>query len=945
MTSLSPVLLSLFLVACSSLSGAPVQPDQSPNDSNAYRLITLENELQVLLVSDPDTRKAAAALDVMVGSGDNPEGREGLAHFLEHMLFLGTDKYPDAAEYEEFITEHGGNRNAYTSFEHTNYFFDINEAFLPEALDRFAQFFIAPRFDAEYVEREKNAVQAEYQMGLKSDGRRGMDVMREVINPDHPFSQFSVGSLETLADRPESTVREDLLLFYDKYYSANQMKLVVLGSESLDELEAMVRPMFAPIPNKDFTHQDVAVSLFSSVEPLPQLVKIEPQATLRQLQAGFPIADYRDAYRAKPLAYLGNLVGHEGQGSLLSRLKAEGLAEGLGAGLGLGWRGGSMFSVNITLTEQGVEQYERVLQLLFAYMDMLRDQGPKEWLYDEQAQLAELGFRFRESSEPIHYVSALATGMYTYQPQDVLRGPYLMSEYDESMLEELLADLVPGNALVTLSDKSVDTDRSSTYYQVAYSKTAIDSEQMNRWQSSQAETALNLPAPNEFIADDVTLISVADDNPPVPQVVLESERQKIWFIQDEEFKIPRGATYINFRSPAVGHSADQTAAAVLYTTLLKDAVNEYAYPAQLAGLNFDMYKHAQGISLRISGYNDKQDVLLDHLLKVIKASSFEEDRFLNIRNDLIRSLKNMVAMRPSSQVVADMREAQLYGEWNEQALIDALERLDLAGLETYIAEFWAGAEAEALVYGNYAPGTEQNVSAKISQVVSDQPSVDIPKLRVLKLAAGESLQYAVDVPHDDSVVAWYLQGAGNSWDDRAAVALTVQIMKSGFFQQLRTEQQLGYIAQTANWPQLGVPGFIMLIQSPVADADAVAKAMDTFMTGVEGSLSDEQFERHRQALVSDIRRPDKNLWDRAEFYWQSIAKKQFEFDGRDALADAVQGLSKEDWLAYFNEVFRHQQRSLQVVSPGRWDKLPSIQGQIYYDATAIKEGHEVYTIE
>ena len=118
-----------------------VQPIQSPNDDLEYRLLTLENELQVLLISDPDTPKAAASLDVMVGSGDNPPGRGGLAHFLEHMLFLGTDKYPDAAEYERYITEHGGSRNAYTSFEHTNYFFDVNAPFLPEALDRFAQFF------------------------------------------------------------------------------------------------------------------------------------------------------------------------------------------------------------------------------------------------------------------------------------------------------------------------------------------------------------------------------------------------------------------------------------------------------------------------------------------------------------------------------------------------------------------------------------------------------------------------------------------------------------------------------------------------------------------------------------------------------------------------------------------------------------------------------------
>ena len=240
-------------------------------------------------------------------------------------------------------------------------------------------------------------------MGLKSDPRRGLDVLQEVMNPDHPFSQFSVGSLDSLADRPGSSVRDDLLAFYDKHYSANVMRLVVLGAESLDELESLVVPMFSTIPNKSFEPQQIEQPMFSDGS-LPMLLQIEPLATLRQLQVSFPIADYRAAYQVKPVTYLGNLVGHEGAGSLLSQLKKEGLAEGLAAGAGLGWRGGSLFSVSITLTEKGAADYDRVLQLLFAYMDMLREQGPRQWLYEEKSRLADLSFRFKEQVSPINYV-------------------------------------------------------------------------------------------------------------------------------------------------------------------------------------------------------------------------------------------------------------------------------------------------------------------------------------------------------------------------------------------------------------------------------------------------------------------------------------------------------------------------------------------------------------
>ncbi len=936
--------LLVLVSACATTTAPGLQPVQSPNDDYRYRLLTLDNELEVLLVSDPGAPKAAASLDVHVGSGDNPPGRAGLAHFLEHMLFLGTDKYPDAAEYERFITEHGGSHNAYTSFENTNYFFDINSEYLPEALDRFAQFFIAPRFDARYVEREKNAVEAEFQMGLKSDDRRGLDVLQEVVNPDHPYSQFTVGTLDTLADRPDASVRDDMIAFYDRHYSANVMRLAVLGSQSLDELEALVRPLFSQVPNRDYRRPEIAAPLFAP-EQLPLFVQVEPLATQRQMTVSFPIPDYRDQYRAKPGLYVGNLVGHEGEGSLLSQLKAEGLAESLGAGEGLGWNGGALFSISVTLTEKGSKQPQRILQLLFAYMDMLRREGPQDWLYREQSQLADLAFRFREQGSPMGYVSALATGMQHYGPEDVLRGPYIMDRYEEEALVELIELIRPRNAVVMYSDQSVAGDRVSGFYQVPYSSGLLDTTGLAGNGGDAAVAALYLPSPNEFIAEDVALVPLPDPMPAMPEVLLQAERQAIWFMPDNEFRVPRGLIYINFRSPEVGRDARQAAQAALYTALLTDHVNEFAYPAQLAGMSFSFRKHARGISLRLGGYTDKQPLLLERLLEVIRSPRFSPTRFEDIRRDKIRKLENSVARRPSSQVVDDLNEALQHGVWGERALISALEETDLAALEDFIRRFWQGATAEALVYGNYRGDRVKQLSQALDSVLAEGPAPALPAVRILKLAGGESLQYPVQVPHDDSVVAWYLQGAGDSWQDRALAAMTAQVMSSGFFQQLRTEQQLGYVVGAYSYPRLEVPGVLMLVQSPVADAAAVADAMQGFMDGVVASLDESQFERHKVSLISDILRPDKNLAERGEFYWQSIARKQYDFAGREAMAAAVGDLTLESWTRAFETVFLERRHSLQVVAPGRAGVLPQGDFRVYDSAGAIKADHDAYVIE
>jgi insulysin len=115
-----------------------------------------------LLISDSDTDKSAAALDVHVGCSLDPKPLYGTAHFLEHMLFMGTEKYPSENEYSEYITNVGGMNNAYTSMTDTNYMFDSSNDGFQGALDRFAQFFIAPLLKEDSTEREMEAVDSEY---------------------------------------------------------------------------------------------------------------------------------------------------------------------------------------------------------------------------------------------------------------------------------------------------------------------------------------------------------------------------------------------------------------------------------------------------------------------------------------------------------------------------------------------------------------------------------------------------------------------------------------------------------------------------------------------------------------------------------------------------------------------------------------------------------------
>ena len=95
--------------------------DKHPLDKSEVRKLILDNGVRVYLLSDPSFNVSAASMVVETGSLENPDDRQGLAHFLEHMLFLGTEKYPDVDEYSTYLRTFGGHSNAYTASDHTNY--------------------------------------------------------------------------------------------------------------------------------------------------------------------------------------------------------------------------------------------------------------------------------------------------------------------------------------------------------------------------------------------------------------------------------------------------------------------------------------------------------------------------------------------------------------------------------------------------------------------------------------------------------------------------------------------------------------------------------------------------------------------------------------------------------------------------------------------------------
>ncbi|KAJ2626322.1 metalloprotease, partial [Coemansia sp. RSA 1694] len=347
-------------------------------------------------------KEAAASLSVNIGSNANPVELQGLAHFLEHMLFLGTSKYPKDDDYDTYLSKNSGKCNAYTGFIETNFFFSIVNDALEGALDRFAQFFIAPLFNADCVDRELKAVDSEYKMNVQNDGRRIYQLEARTSNPAHPYSRFPTGNIQTLRDAAEELgldLRDELVKFYEKYYSAEIMRLVVVGNHSLDVLTELVASKFSAVKSKGNTRPKFDCLPVGRAE-LGKLIRYKTVCEKYELKLN---GSYYDGF--------------------------------------------GTFSIDITATPKGLENYEAIVSVIFGYISMLMEKGPQEWYYQELSLINKAKFDYRDKEGAETYARTISSGAHNQfvSPQHILSHGALPRGYDADLISKCLSYLNPGN--------------------------------------------------------------------------------------------------------------------------------------------------------------------------------------------------------------------------------------------------------------------------------------------------------------------------------------------------------------------------------------------------------------------------------------------------------------------------------------------------------------------
>ncbi len=339
-----------------------------------HRHLTLANGLRVSLRHAPRLKRSAAVLRVAAGSHDVPLVWPGLAHFLEHLLFLGTERFPTNEGLMAYVQRQGGQVNASTRERTTDFFFELPVPTFSGGLDRLADMLTHPRLALEDQLREREVLQAEFVAWSQDAKAQQRVALLEALAADHPLRGFHAGNRDSLPVERE-TFQLALREFHQQFYQSGQMSLSLAGPQSLEELETLAQYFSQALTSGPWRPQAEPPALMNG-----QAQRYQHLASHHVHQV-MTVNAPRDA-----LDFLCFVLNASAPGGLVAELKAQHLASDLQASVLYHFAGQALLDIDFTLGSQG-DSATRIEALLHDWLSFF---AHSDWtsLREEFALLA-----------------------------------------------------------------------------------------------------------------------------------------------------------------------------------------------------------------------------------------------------------------------------------------------------------------------------------------------------------------------------------------------------------------------------------------------------------------------------------------------------------------------------------------------------------------------------
>ena len=845
------------------------------NETRIFNTEILKNGIKTIYVEDKELDKTIISVSVNIGSYANPKDCQGLAHFLEHMLFLGSKKYPEEDYYEKSVKKYGGFSNAYTELFETVYYFSVFNNGLEHTMDIFSRFFIDPLFNEESVLREINAVHSEHDKNINDDHWRIHQMLKNVADIDNPYNTFPTGSKFSM---DEKTIRSKMIEFYNKYYVSENISICIISNLDMKQQKNLIYKTFGNIQNKKAPELIIQKPIYEN----DKMYQIIPVSDLQQLIYVWEINKGEN----KLINIINDLLVNGSKNSLTNFLKINGWIESVFCNI---QEDVGIFSVYFILTKIGLTKIKEIDGMLKYFFNILFDKNWEEIILYYQ-KLYQINFDNMDKEEPSELAIYLSVNCHKYPLKYVYSGPHLIRHSEKyidyyNKSKEEMKSFFNKNTKLLVNNSKIDKIITDKNYGTEYCE-------IKNINSDILPFTVEININNPFLDLNAKLLKVDDSKVPI------LVRDKVWYAGSSKFGEPiiKGALIFNnikFYNSERNYLLTNLAVSCLGFYLTQELYNIFTLQFNVSVALKNIYN---SLVLNYSCPNDaiKFNQFINMTLELILTPNIPTKIIETKIVTLMESLINTNKENPWNYSSYYFTQQTVSNEYSIETLLKELKTIKPLDVINYIRTLFDNSSLSVLFGGNLTIDQLPN-NPLINKMTFEQQN-SFPKVKFLN-------NISINHPNKDEtnscLTITYSLGSFEplKW---VHTFLSYLILEQPFYDELRTKKQLGYLVKFTMANTGDNYYLVQKIQSNKKCSE-IKKEIDIFNKNIINILNKENLDEWKVSARNYLEEKDNNVSDIFSKFYSEIISRKYLFDRKTILLKQLDLVTNESLIIFINE--------------------------------------------
>lgn len=880
--------------------------EKSINDKRNYKWIELKNKLKVIIITDDTSNSCGALLNIHVGSIHDTI--PGMAHFLEHMVFMGSKKYPDVTNFFDNVSKYGGTTNAMTSDTDTTYYFTVDDKYFLNVLDMFADFFIEPLLRKDYIDKEINAIDSESKKNLLSESWILLQMIQKCLFDDFPINHYTCGTHETLNVKNNDILMND---FFNKYYSSNLMHLILFVNNKFsdDDILNFLNKTFNNIQNKNTELNEK----YGPMLKQNQLLQYIPNEEIDALIICTELPVLHKNLTDNPIDFLFWILLNKTEKSLYDILIKHGYITNIYCDTLFNYADYMLCTIKFILTKKGYSNIEHIIQIYFEYIQSIRKSKKLELIYNDLLKFHEYTYKFPVNDDitntMMHFNYVLSNHV---ESKNLLNYLINLPSFDDIKLifDETIGNIKLHNSSYIICShdnkfKKYDIDE---IYKIKYCFSHLNPIKINHGNYI-------IICCNKYIDNDVNLITDKKDN-KIPEKI--DREYNLYYNFNKTFNNPNVNVYILIDLNKIYNDDKLYLYFMLYLqTMIKDNMN-IIYTLQQAEYNLNLNLDKESLYIYLHGNNKNINMIVDdfkYILNNCNGNNF--DIVYETMKKNLNSFKNLPVINKISDLINKKLNKKYISSYDMLKYIK--DKISFIDCKNAFFDIIKSGILSILISGNIYKINAEKIGDKIFDIININTSNDISYSSKLRNVPTPYLRHYNNVNNNDkncvfTMIYKLFKVKKNKDKDYAKnivfLLLLDSITSTQYFNIFRTQKQYGYVVYTKisyiGNKNIKIGCIKFVIQSPVKKAEELyIETVDYIKNDLLKfikNLGEEGLQEYKEGLLSSLSNKFNNLSELDMYLCSQIFDYAYDFYYKENLIKALNNMSFDKFVELFNKL-------------------------------------------